>query len=384
MSPRRSAQRAVPLPATDLDELRNRVRALAENRPAVYRMTDATGRIIYVGKAKRLRNRLLTYFRAEYPDDKGARILYAAHDIAWDYVPSEFAAYLGELRQIRRSRPFFNHRGNVTRRSVFIKMSGGPAPRIYAGGSVSREDFRCYGPFHSLARTLEAVRTLNDLLGLRDCAAAMPVIFAGQGDLFDQPRQAGCLRHEFGFCTGPCAGLVSEVDYRRRADTAAAFLEGRTIQPLDRVVAAMQEAATNGNYELAARWREKFERLEWLLAATSRARSAIDLLTFVYRDPGDYGDDRAYVIVRGVVRATFPFPSTPIEREDFRGAVMAELEKPLPPPGPLPVDAIDEILLLMSWFRAHPDALGRSTPLQDWAEAEVSPPEDAPTGSALQ
>jgi excinuclease ABC subunit C len=363
------AQRIAPIPSTDLEQLRSRVCSLAENRPAVYRMTDASGKIIYVGKAKRLRTRLLTYFRAEYPDDKAARILYAASNIAWDYVPSEFAAYLGELRQIRNHRPHFNYRGNVTRRSVLIKMSGGPAPRIHAGGTVSRDDLRCYGPFHSLGRTVEAVRTLNDLLGLRDCAATMPVVFAGQGDLFDQPRQAGCLRHEFGFCSGPCAGFVTEGEYRRRVETAAAFLEGRTIQPLDRVVAAMQEAAEAGRYELAARWRDKFEQLEWLLAATSRARSAVDLLTFVYRDPGVHGDDRAYVVVQGVVRAWAPFPATPIEREAFEAVVASEVRRPKPPPGPLPMDALDEILLLMAWFRAHPDALRRTTPLDDWVAA---------------
>ena len=110
---RRVARRPVPLPATDLQQLRQRVRARAENRPAVYRMLDADGRIIYVGKAKRLRTRLLTYFRAEYPDDKAARILYASHDITWDYVPSEFSAYLGELRQIKQYRPHFNYRGNL-------------------------------------------------------------------------------------------------------------------------------------------------------------------------------------------------------------------------------------------------------------------------------
>ena len=102
MSRSRRTQRIAPMPSTDLGQLRDRVRAMAENRPAVYRMTDAGGRVIYVGKAKRLRTRLLTYFRAEYPDDKAARILYAASDIGWEYVPSEFAAYLGELRQIRR------------------------------------------------------------------------------------------------------------------------------------------------------------------------------------------------------------------------------------------------------------------------------------------
>jgi excinuclease ABC subunit C len=364
----RRAQRVAPLPSTDLDQLRQRIRGLAENRPAVYRMTDALGRIIYVGKAKRLRTRLLTYFRAAYPDDKAARILYAATDIAWDYVPSEFAAYLGELRQIRRFRPHFNHRGNVTRRSVLIKISGDVAPRLYAGATVARDDARCYGPFRSMSRTLEAVRTLNDLLGIRDCTAEMPAVFAGQGDLFDPPRQAGCMRHEFGFCSGPCAGFVTQRDYRRRVETAMAFLEGRTIQPIDRVVQAMQEAAGQARFEVATRWRERFEQLEWLLAATSRARTARDLLTFVYRDTGDFGDDRVYLVRQGVVRASFPYPSTPIEREAFRAVVAEEAARPSPPPGPLPLESIDEILLLMSWFRAHPDALRRTTTYADWVE----------------
>jgi excinuclease ABC subunit C len=363
----RRAQRAVPLPATDLEQLRHRVRALAENRPAIYRMTDAMGRVIYVGKAKRLRTRLLSYFRAAYPDDKAARILYAAGDIAWDYVPSEFAAYLGELRQIRKFRPYFNHRGNVTRRSVLIKISSELAPRVYAGATVARDDARCYGPFRSMARTLEAVRTLNDLLELRDCKAEMPAVFAGQGDLFDQPRQAGCMRHEFGFCSGPCAGFVTQADYRRRVETAMAFLEGRTIQPIDRVVQAMQAAAAEARFEVAARWREKFEQLEWLLAATSRARSARDLLTFVYRDPGDFGDDRVYLVRQGVVRASFPYPNTPIEHEAFRDVVAEEAARPSPPVGPLPMEAVDEVLLLMSWFRAHPEALRRTTAYSEWA-----------------
>jgi excinuclease ABC subunit C len=354
------------MPSTDLGQLRDRIRAVAENRPAVYRMMDAGGRIIYVGKAKRLRTRLLSYFRAEYPDDKAARILYAASDIGWDYVPSEFAAYLGELRQIRRHRPHFNHRGNLARRAVFIKVSGGPAPRITAGGTIGKDDQRCYGPFRSLGRTLEAVRTLNDLLELRDCKAEMPAVFAGQADLFDQPRQAACMRHEFGVCSGPCAGFVTQLDYRRRVETAMAFLEGRTIQPIDRVVQAMQGAAAEARFEVAARWREKFEQLEWLLAATSRARSARDLLTFVYRDPGDFGDDRVYLVRQGVVRASFPYPNTPIEREAFRAVVAEEAARPSPPVGPLPLEAIDEVLLLMSWFRAHPEALRRTTSYAEW------------------
>jgi excinuclease ABC subunit C len=371
---RRLLRRPAPTPATDLQRLRQRIRERTENRPAVYRMLDLEGRIIYVGKAKRLRTRLLTYFRAAYPDDKAARILYAANDITWDYTPSEFSAYLGELRQIKRYRPHFNYRGNLTRRAVFIKVSRGPAPRVSAGETVGREDVRCYGPFRSLARTGEAVRTLNDLLGLRDCAATMPIIFGGQGDLFDPTRQAACMRHEFGFCSGPCAGFVTQREYRARLETAIAFLEGRTIQPIDRVVSAMQEAASADRFEVAVRWREKFEHLEWLLAATSRARTAVDLLTFVYRDPGTYGDDRVYLVRRGVVRAAFADPTTPIEREAFSAVVAAELAKSEPPAGPLPLESVDEILLLMAWFRAHPDALRHTTPLADWVSSSGDEP----------
>jgi hypothetical protein len=73
-----------------------------------------------------------------------------------------------------------------------------------------------------------------------------------------------------------------------------------------------------------------------------------------------------YLVRQGLVRATFPSPTTPIKREAFRAAVGAELERPAVPPGPLPLDGVDEILLLMAWFRAHPDALRRTTPLEHW------------------
>jgi excinuclease ABC subunit C len=354
------------LPTADLESLRDRVRRLAEPRPGVYRMLDPLGRVLYVGKAKRVKQRLLSYFRAKYPEDKAARILHAAADITWDYTPSEFAAHLTELRQITRFRPPFNWHLNRARRTLFIKMLGGAAPRLGTGGATGREDQRWYGPFVSAGRVQEAVRTLNDLLGLRDCAPAMPMVFAGQMDLFTPALRAACMRHEFGFCTGPCAGLVTEQEYRRRAETAIAFLEGRTIQPVDRIVREMQQAAESAEFERAARWRERFEQLEWLLAATSRARAAVAGLTFVYRDPGAFGDDRAYLVRHGVVRASYPWPSTPIEQEAFRGVVREELDRPAPAPGPLPYQHLDEILLLMAWFRRHPEAFRRTSRLEDW------------------
>jgi len=352
-----------------VERLRQRVRALAENRPGVYRMLSSHGRVLYVGKARRLRARLLTYFRGGDGNEKAARILEAAHDIRWDYAPSEFAALLGELRLIRQHRPPYNVQMNRSRRAVLIKVSQGPAPRIHVGSAVLPADVRAYGPFGSLGRTLDAVRTLNDLLGLRDCAVNQPMEFATQGDLFGTSRQAGCIRFELGTCAGPCAGHVSEGDYQARARVAAAFLEGRGLAPIDRVVQQMTDAAAAEDFERAARWRERFEQLEWLLAATSRARTAIDLLTFVYRDPGERGDDRAYLIRRGVVVTSYPWPDTPIERDALRAVVRTELDRPPEPAWPLPIERLDEILLVSAWFRRHPDALRRTTRLTDFAQA---------------
>jgi excinuclease ABC subunit C len=357
----------LPLSVTDLDGLQRRVRAVAEERPAVYRMVDAGGRVLYVGKAKRLRTRLLSYFRAQYPDDKGARILQVTHDIAWDYVPSEFAACLAELRLIRRHRPPLNIRMNRTRQMAFVTVSGGAAPRLGFGSRAVGEDVRRYGPLPSPARVRDGLRVINDLLGLRDCPERMPMVYADQQDLFAAPRQAACLRHGLGTCAGPCAGFISERDYQARIDAAVAFLEGRGIRPLDVVVEEMTTRSDRGEFEGALRWRERFEHLEWLFAALNRARAAIELLSFVYRDPGVFGDERAYLIRRGAVRAAFPWPETPIEREAFRGVVAEELKASEPRSAPLAAETADETLLLLSWFRRFPEALRRTEPLSSWA-----------------
>lgn len=356
----------LPLPSADLEGLRRRVRTTAEQRPGIYRMLDAAGRVLYVGKAKQIRSRLLTYFNARFPDDKGARILHAASDVTWEYASSEFAAHLAELHEIRKSRPPYNVQMNRARSTVFIGIAEGPAPKLFCTASPARDHVRYYGPLPSPGRTSEAIRVLNDLLGLRDCADRMPMAFAEQGDLFDTPKQAACPRYDFGTCSGPCASLVTERGYRERVSAAAAFLDGLAIAPVDRVVTGMMAAAERGEFEAAARWRERFEALEWLIGATTRARAAVELLTFVYRDPGSHGDDRAYLIRRGAVRACYPWPATPIERDAFRGVVQAEQAREPELPGPLPAGVIEEMLLIMSWFRRHPEALRRTTRLTEW------------------
>ncbi len=332
-------------------------------------MVDRAGRVVYVGKARRLRARLMSYFRAGARAEKTGRIIEASDDVQWDYTPSDFSASLRELREIRRYRPPFNVRMNRTRRVAFVKVSAGPASRVYVGRTITTDDSRHYGPYQSAARVTEGVRVLNDMLGLRDCALDAGIAWAEQGDLFQGARRAGCMRHSLGTCTGPCAGFVTEPAYAERLEQALAFLEGRGVAPLDRVVSEMTAASTASAFEMAARWRDRFDALEWLFAAGNAARAAVDALSFVYVDPGVYGDTRAWVIKRATVRGSAPAPTTPIEREAFR-ALVAEHAGDEHGAGSLPVEAIDEMLLLLSWFRRHPAALRRTVPLDQWLDGK--------------
>src|SRR4026208_308779 len=129
----RSASRLEKQPTSDaqLAIMRTNVRDTAAERPCVYRMLSGEGEVLYVGKSKNVRSRLMSYFRCAYPEDKGARILREATTIDWDYTPSEFAALLTELRAIKRLRPRFNvAMKRDARHYAFIKLSRGAAPKL--------------------------------------------------------------------------------------------------------------------------------------------------------------------------------------------------------------------------------------------------------------
>ena len=376
--------------ANSLAALRDRVRSGVERRPGVYQFLDAAGSVFYVGKAKDLRSRLLSYFTAPWPDSKGAHLIRAAADITWRYLPSEFAALLEELRLIARLRPFSNVRGARTRRRItFVKLTGGPAPRLKVTEHTADRAARYWGPFQSHGRAADAVRVLADSLGLRDCAQDRPLRFADQTDLFGAAAQpAGCVRHELGTCLGPCAARCRGEDYRAAVQAAVEFLESRAAAPLDRVLETMAAAAEARDYERAALWRDKLEALEFLFAATARLRAATEALSFVYRvrdrttanqraagrtgpaatSRGRAGgrDDRVYLIHRGLVREAAPWPRTPLEREAFAATVARHAA--LPPGGPAARTApeMDELLLVMSWFRQHPAEFAATVPLERW------------------
>jgi excinuclease ABC subunit C len=355
--------------------MRDCVRSDCTDRPGVYRMLTADGEIVYIGKSKRVRSRLLSYFRCAYPEDKGARILREADRIEWDYTPSEFAALLEELRLIKRYRPRFNVAlKRDARHFVFIKLTRGAAPKLLVVRGAGQDDAAVYyGPFQGAMRVNEAIRELNDVLGLRDCALDRRMHFSDQQELFQlQPRTPGCIRYEVKKCLGPCIAACSASEYGRRVALARAFLDGTDDGPIHTLRQDMEAASERLEFERAAHLRDKLQRLESLKEQFIRFRFAVETLSFVYPVSGYEGEDRVYVIRRGRVRAEVPAPRTIRERAALRRTVAEVFERTEHKGAQIPTHEIDELLLLSSWFRRFPAELARTTALGDFAAARVT------------
>lgn len=343
--------------------MRDHVMLEARERPAVYRMIAPDGEIVYVGKAKRLRTRLLGYFRAVYPADKSARVIREAGSVEWDYQPSEFAATLEELRAIKRWRP----RLNVAMKRdawhyAFVRVAPHVVPRFQVVRSAGHDNGGVYyGPFNGAHQIGEALRELNDVLGLRDCRLDMPMHFADQTELpVATARTPGCIRHEIGKCAGPCIGAVTHRAYHSQFRIAVSFLEGAHDTPIATLRREMEASSDDLAYERAAVLRDKITRLESLQSQFARLRFAVESLSFMYTVPGFNEDDRVYVLNRGRVRAEFPAPRSTADRRALT-ARASELFAPAERHGaPVPAHEVDELMLLSSWFRKHPAELERT------------------------
>jgi excinuclease ABC subunit C len=373
VSPRKKRRRASDEAEARVVRLREHVTLEAKDRPAVYRMISPEGEIIYVGKAKRLRTRLLGYFRAVFPADKSARIVRDAAEIRWEYQPSEFAALLEELRSIKRWRPRLNiQMKRDPWHYAFVRIARHPAPKFQVVRSAGNDAVGTYyGPFQGAHQLGEALRELNDALGLRDCRLDLPMYFADQTELpVALPRTPGCIRHEIGKCLGPCVGAATYAQYTDRFALAREFLEGAHDAPILALRAAMEASSERLEFERAAALRDKIVRLESLREQFSRLRFAVESLSFVYTVPGFNNDDRAYVVRRGRVRAELAAPRTALEHQVFARRA-AELFGPVErKEASVPAHEVDELMLLSNWFRKFPSELDRTTPRSAFPAAQ--------------
>jgi len=352
---------SVGSPDADVQRLRAQVREQMRNVPGVYLMRGIHGEVLYVGKSTQVRTRLLSYFRLPWPEHRHARLLRETSRIEWEPMPSEFAALLREVRLIRAHLPKYNIKAaRPLDKWWVITVAGGPAPRLRiqraSAAARAKQAAQVIGPFASRRPLVEALRVLNDALGLRDCTDRVPMVLHDAVDLFDDivhpslTRTPGCHRYETRRCLGPCIGATTEYVYRAQLSRARAVLEGRDDSPHQQLVREMSVASAALSYERAGWLRDRLTALQELDAQLARVREAITKPSFVYAMPGRDGDDRLYLVRHGRVvaeaRCTEVESVTALQALEQRGVQV--------PTGAV-VDQLDELLMIESWFRTRPN-----------------------------
>ena len=251
--------------ATNKRTLRSEIVRSCPRVPGVYGMLDRKGQLIYVGKSKSLRSRLLSYFADSNADEKGGRIIENARAIQWETQPSEFASLLREQQLIRRFSPRWNSQGVPKRqRPVYLCLGRPPAAYFFLAAKPPEQCIALEGPFYGAARMGRAVDALNKIFRLRDCSQKQVFRFAEQLQLFEMEYRPGCLRLELGTCLGPCAAACTRDTYDVQVNAAESFLDGFNDEPLVVVREQMETAAENRQYELASRAQQTLKSLEYL------------------------------------------------------------------------------------------------------------------------
>jgi len=335
--------------------LRARVRQLCPRWPGVYGMLDSRDRLIYVGKAKLLRNRLLSYFRRGSRDEKAGRIIARARTVIWEQAPSEFHALIRELELIRRWQPGYNVIGIPGfQRYIYVAIGRQSAPYAFFTRQPTGKELALFGPLKGAVRVRDAVRRVNDLFKLRDCTQRQTMQFADQGELFPILRTAGCLRHDLGTCLGPCAAFTTRSNYGRHVRQARQFLEGRDLTSVKRLEAEMTAAAEKMQFEKAAALRDKLAPLLWLRDRLDWLDRARLTHSFIYPVTGPDGNALWYLIRRGRVIRSLPAPGDESSRQTASSIIEQTYDRRATAADVPALDQVDHILLVSAWFRKFP------------------------------
>ena len=237
------------------DAIASKVPHLPES-PGVYLWKDAGGRVLYVGKAKRLRSRVRSYFTADHIESpKTQALLRQTADLDTILVPSEAHALILEATLIKEYRPRFNIALRDDKSYPYIKVTvQEPFPRVVVTRRLESDGARYFGPYTDVGAMRRALNVVRQLFTVRSCR-------------YDMPRETPerpCLDYYIKRCKAPCILAQSESDYRAMIDEVIEFLEGRTGDVISAVRSRMAEAASRLDYERAAELRDALGRLEQL------------------------------------------------------------------------------------------------------------------------
>jgi excinuclease ABC subunit C len=248
-------------------------------RPGVYRMLDASGTVIYVGKAKNLRSRVASYFRADQVSPKIVALVQCIAGIEVTLATSETEALLLEYNLIKEHRPRYNVILRDDKSFPYLHLSAHEFPRLSFYRGTRRVAGRLFGPYPDSRAVRSTMHQLHKLFRIRGCK-----------DSYFTHRSRPCLEHQIGRCTAPCVGLISREEYARNVDAAVMVLEGRNAELSTQLTAQMERAAESLEFEQAAALRDQLASLAKLQAqqfvsSAKSVRTDADVLAFASSGP---------------------------------------------------------------------------------------------------
>lgn len=237
-APERVAQKLAHLPET----------------PGVYLWKDAEGTVLYVGKAKRLRPRVRSYFASDHLESpKTRRLVERIADVDTIVVPDEAHALILEANLIKEHRPKYNVMLRDDKSYPYIKVTlQEPYPRVFVTRKLQSDGARYFGPYTDVAAMRRALDVVKRIFTVRSCRYDMPR---------EMPERA-CLDYHIGRCKAPCVYLQTQADYRAMIDEVVTFLNGRTDDVVKRVRGLMEAASEAMEFERAAELRDAVTRLQ--------------------------------------------------------------------------------------------------------------------------
>ncbi|WP_394516242.1 excinuclease ABC subunit UvrC [Pantoea sp. SGAir0430] len=219
------------------------------SQPGVYRMYDATGTVIYVGKAKDLKKRLSSYFRTQVGSRKTEVLVSNIHNIDVTVTHTETEALLLEHNYIKLYQPRYNVLLRDDKSYPYIFLSGDPHPRLAMHRGAKHAKGEYFGPFPNGYAVRETLALLQKVFPIRQCENSVY-----------RNRSRPCLQYQIGRCLGPCvAGLVSEEEYAQQTDYVRLFLAGKDDQVINQLVQRMEQASVGLRFEEAARLRDQIQ-----------------------------------------------------------------------------------------------------------------------------
>lgn len=218
--------------------------------PGIYKMFDSQGCILYVGKAKKLKNRLRNYFQSDRLDLKTSHLMRHVHTIETIVTQTENEALLLEAQLIKSYRPRYNISLKDDKHFPYVKLTADPFPRLLIVRQREADGARYFGPYPSVGSTKFLHRMLLDMFPLRDCKQFIPLTGT-------QPK---CIKLDIHKCLGPCVYKTVKPTYDALTDQLALILSGKDAQFLLELEQEMRQLSQNQEYEKAAILRDRLHK----------------------------------------------------------------------------------------------------------------------------